>query len=124
MKILVTALTFLLAVVVRAAPVCVDGVCYPSEEMAREAGVPEAKLKAALAEHAAAKGDSSPIPGGVVTPAADEAAGKDLPRVAAGYMKAPQMVAFLRNEKAAKELADHALWIILLLVLGAGWRRT
>lgn len=30
------------------------------------------------------------------------------------------MVAFLRNEPAAKELSDHALWMILLLVLAGG----
>ena len=76
-----------LGVAVLAAPVCVDGVCYPSEEMARAAG--------ALRE-------------------------KPESRVAVGYMKAPQMVAFLRNEPAAKELADHALWMILLLVLAGG----
>ena len=120
MKILVAVLTFLLTVVGQAAPVCVDGVCYPSEDAARADGVSEAKLKAALAEHAATNGDAAPTPGGEAMPSADVAAWANRPRVAVGYMKAPQMVAFLRNEPAAKELADHALWIILLLVLGGG----
>ena len=111
MKILVTALTFLVAVVAWAAPVCVDGTCYPSEEMAREAGVSEQKIKAALAGHGA-DGDAAP--------AMNAAAGQRRTRMAVGYLKAPQMTAFLRNEKAAKELADHALWMILLLVLAGG----
>ena len=94
MKIFAMLFACVLAALVQAAPVCVDGVCYPSEEMARADGVSAEKIAAASAQ--------------------------GRPRVAAGYMKAPQMVAFLRNEKAAKELADHALWIILLLVLGGG----
>ena len=95
MKILAAILTFLLAVVVQAVPVCVDGVCYPSEEAARADGVSEAKLKAALSEHAAAKGESLPVPGEMATLAADGAEEKVRPRVAVGYMKAPQMIAFL-----------------------------
>ena len=46
MKTLVTTLTFLLAVLVQAAPVCVDGICYPSEEAARADGVSEALAEA------------------------------------------------------------------------------
>ena len=111
MKIFTTLVAFLLAATVQAAPVCVDGVCYPSEEMAREAGVSEQKIKAALAEHA---------PDGGAAPAAGTVAGQDRARVAVGYLKAPQMTAFLRDEPAAKELADHALWMILLLVLAGG----
>ena len=118
MKILVAVLTFLLTVVGQAAPVCVDGVCYPSEEAARADGVSEAKLKAALAEHVDEAGNATQATGMPST--TDEVSGKGRVRVAVGYMKAPQMVAFLRNEPAAKELADHALWIILLLVLGGG----
>ena len=120
MKILATISTILLTVAVQAVPVCVDGVCYPSEEAARADGVSEAKLKAALAEHAAANVDSAPIPGDETAPTANVAIGAHRPRVAVGYMKAPQMVAFLRNEPTAKELADHALWMILLLVLAGG----
>ena len=108
MKILATFATFLWTVALWAAPVCVDGVCYPSEEMAREAGVTVQQIEAARAEHAA---EGTPQTGGA------SAAG---PRVAVGYLKAPQMTAFLRDEPAAKELADHALWMILLLVLAGG----
>ena len=120
MKILATVVALLLAAIVRAAPVCVDGVCYPSEEMARADGVSEEKLKAALAEHASATGEAAPRPGSEAPPATAGAAGTGRPRVAVGYLKAPQMTAFLRNERAAKELADHALWMILLLVLAGG----
>ena len=109
MRVLAAAmLCFSMAGAALAAPVCVDGVCYPSEEMAREAGVSEQKLAAAKAA-----GHSD-------MPSPAQAAAEGGPRVAVGYMKAPQMVAFLRNEPAARELADHALWMILLLVLAGG----
>ena len=120
MKILATVLVTLLCAFVRATPVCVDGVCYPSEEAARADGVSEEKIKAALAEHAAAPGEAAPSLGFSLPTVAEEPADKSRTRVAIGYMKAPQMIAFLRNEPAAKELADHALWMILLLVLAGG----
>ena len=85
----------MLVVVVRAAPVCVDGVCYPSEEAARADGVSEEKIKAALAEHAAAPGEAAPNLGFSLPTVADEPADKSRTRVAIGYMKAPQMIAFL-----------------------------
>ena len=74
MKILVAVLTFLLTVVGQAAPVCVDGVCYPSEEAARADGVSEAKLKAALAEHVDEAGNATQATGMPST--ADEVSGK------------------------------------------------
>ena len=120
MKILATVLVTLLCAFVRATPVCVDGVCYPSEEAARADGVSEDRIKAASAEHSAARGEAAPSLGFSLPTVAEEPADKSRIRVAIGYMKAPQMIAFLRNEPAAKELADHALWIILLLVLGGG----
>ena len=107
-----------MTVLAQAEPVCVDGVCYPSEEAARADGISETKIQAALAEHADEAGDATQV---IETPpTATEASGKGRARVAIGYMKAPQMVAFLRDEPAAKELADHALWMILLLVLAGG----
>ena len=120
MKILATVLVTLLCAFVQAAPVCVDGVCYPSEEAARADGVSEEKIKAALEEHAAAPGEAAPSLGFSLPTVAEEPADKSRTRVAIGYMKAPQMIAFLRNEPAAKELADHALWMSLLLVLAGG----
>ena len=120
MKILATVLVTLLCAFVRAAPVCVDGVCYPSEEAARADGVSEDRIKAASAEHSAAPGEVAPSLGFSLPTVAEEPADKSRIRVAIGYMKAPQMIAFLRNEPAAKELADHALWMILLLVLAGG----
>ena len=110
----------MLAIVVRAVPVCVDGMCYPSEEAARADGVSEDKIKAALAEHAAAPDEAAPSFGVTLPTAEEEPEDKSRKRVAVGYMKAPQMIAFLRDEPAAKELADHALWMILLLVLAGG----
>ena len=78
------------------APVCIDGVCYPSEEAARAAGA-------------------------IVPPAAGAGvAAKDGRRLAMGYMSADELIAFIRNESPAKGLEDHALWIILLLVLAGG----
>ncbi len=78
------------------APVCIDGVCYPSEEAARAAGA-------------------------IVLPTASAgAAAKDGRRLAMGYMSADELIAFIRNESPAKGLEDHALWIILLLVLAGG----
>lgn len=70
---------------------CVDGVCYPSEEVALSAGVPAEKIN-----------------------------GTSKPRVAMGYMKPRQMVAFLRDEPAVRDLSGHALWVVLLLVLAGG----
>ena len=78
----------------RAEPVCVDGVCYPSAEAAREAGValPSAPTSAA--------------------------AGR---RLALGYMNVPEFTAFLKNEApVGGGLEDHALGVVLLLVLLGG----
>lgn len=88
-------LTFLLAgFVAWAKPVCVGGVCYPDEATARAAGV---MLPAAA---------NDPVPGR---------------RLAMGYMSAPEFVAFLRNEPPAEgRLEDHALAVVLLLVLLGG----
>ena len=64
MKILATFATFLWTVALWAAPVCVDGVCYPSEEMAREAlnsaaeGAPEEILNAVQGAVKAFAGDA------------------------------------------------------------------
>ena len=91
-----------------AAPVCVDGVCYPSEEAAIADGVSAHKVKEAMA---ADNADSLPDAGFLEASRA---------RVRVGYMKPAQMVAFLKGEPAARELADHAVWVVLLLVLAGG----
>ncbi len=103
-----------------AKPVCIDGVCYPDEAAARAAG---AKLPA-------------PVPAkpvcidGVCYPdeAAARAAGAKLPapavaerRLAMGYMSSDEFIAFLQAKpSAAGQLEDHALWVVLLLVLMGG----
>ena len=78
-------------------PVCVDGVCYPSEEAARAAGaiiIPVAKDSKEVASQGR--------------------------RLAMGYMPASELIAFIRNEAPPEGLEDHALWLVLLLVLLGG----
>ncbi|MGN0846187.1 MAG: cytochrome c biogenesis protein CcdA [Kiritimatiellia bacterium] len=108
------ACTFLSAL---ARPVCVGEMCYPSEEAARAAGVsPEAIQKALLDEHADGPQAASPV---ATTPA--ESPRADSVRVAMGYMKPPEFLAFLRNQASATtDLERHSLPIIVLLVLLGG----
>lgn len=88
------AVAALMAPGLRAEPVCVDGVCYPSAEAAREAGV--------------------------VLPSAPTSAAADR-RLALGYMNVPEFTAFLKNEApVGGGLEDHALGVVLLLVLLGG----
>ncbi len=81
-----------------ARPVCVGEMCYPSEQAALAAGVsPEVIQKALVAPHG--------------------------PRLAMGYMKPPELLAFLRNEASDGGWlpnADQAWWLVLLLVLLGG----
>ena len=95
-----TVLLFV-ATILQAAPVCIDGVCYPSEEAAREAG--------------------AMVPSAVASNAISVAASTDERRLAMGYMDVPEFIAFLRNESPeGGRLEDHALWLVLLLVLAGG----
>ena len=125
--------------------ICVGGVCYLSEEAAREAGVSEADIKAAKEAHAKGEDpaantfslDNLDDPGETppaevkptekpvaktaepTKPAADAKAVPGV-RVAMGYMNPAKLVAFLKNEAAGVELEDHSLLMILLLVLVGG----
>ena len=97
------------ALALQAEPVCVDGVCYPSEEAAREAGV---VVPFGAGRHEA------PQESAVHTEGAAEADGR---RLAMGYMSPSELIAFLRNEPPPDgRLEDHALWLIILLVLVGG----
>ena len=108
LKVLAIAGALLAGTFLRAEPVCVDGVCYPSEEAAREAGV---ILPVGAGQH-----DASPSPA-IHTETAADADGR---RLAMGYMSSAELIAFLRNEQPTASLEDHALWLIILLVLLGG----
>lgn len=107
-------LAFLLAgFAVWAEPVCVGGVCYPDEATARAAGAlpaadePEDKPTASAVSSSTGQRDNRPV--------------ADRRRLAMGYMSSSEFVAFLKNEPPAQgRLEDHALAVVLLLVLLGG----
>ena len=125
-KTIMAICALLFAFVCAAEQVCVNGVCYLSEEDALAAGVSLADIEAARKEHAAENAAEGTKPADEKPAAAVEnapvAVEKDPAgaRVAMGYMNASKMVAFLRDEAAEKELEDHSLLVILLLVLLGG----
>ena len=85
-----------------ARPVCLEGICYPSEEAARAAGVSSETIARALQEE---QGDAASA----------------APRVAMGYMKPDAFLAFLHDRPSADAaLARHSLAVVLLLVLLGG----
>ena len=86
-----------------AEPVCVEGICYPSEAAARAAGV---------ADETIARARSADGP--------DAAAAA--PRVAMGYLTPDALLAFLRDGRppTADALAGRSLAVVLLLVLAGG----
>ena len=109
LKVLAIAAALLAGTFLQAEPVCVDGVCYPSEEAAREAGV--------VVPIGAGRHDATPSP--VARP--EGAADADGRRLAMGYMSSEELIAFLRNEPPPDgRLEDHALWLVILLVLVGG----
>ena len=109
LKVLVLAGALLAGTFLQAEPVCVDGVCYPSEEAAREAGV--------VVPLGAGRHDATPSPVARTEGAADA----DGRRLAMGYMSSAELIAFLRNEPPPDgRLEDHALWLVILLVLVGG----
>ena len=109
LKVLAIAGALLAGTFLRAEPVCVDGVCYPSEEAAREAGV--------VVPFGAGRHDATPSPVARTEGAADA----DGRRLAMGYMSSAELIAFLRNEPPPDgRLEDHALWLVILLVLVGG----
>jgi thiol:disulfide interchange protein len=85
-----------------AEPVCVDGMCYPSREDAIAAG-------AKLPENIDSK--KEPIPASM-----SEASGG---RIAMGFMKPAEMVAFLRNEEPEAPFAGYSvIAVFFIAVLG------
>ena len=81
---------------------CRDGVCYLVEE----------------------SGDAESLPlqdkdGSSITSGKDTASPLSRPRIAQGYMRAEEFVAFLEG-KEVDSLAGHGLWVMLLLVLLGG----
>jgi len=113
-KRVLTALAALVCVcALSARPVCVGGKCYFSEEAARADGVSAAAIAQAL--KAEDHGDAPP-PAVDSVPSAGASA-----RLAMGYMKPDELLAFLRGEtSAADALEDHSLAVIVLLVLLGG----
>ena len=96
-----------------ARPVCVGEMCYPSEQAALAAGVSRETIEKALRE------DHSEEGAPVVEVAPKKASG-DV-RLAMGYMKPEAMTAFLRNQPSgADALENHALIVVLLLILAGG----
>ena len=79
---------------------CRDGVCYLVEENGEAA--------------------SSPLQnkGGPIITSGEDAA-SPLPRIAQGYMRAEEFIAFLEG-KEVDSFAGHGLWVMLLLVLLGG----
>ncbi len=123
----IAACALLGAFIAAADPVCVDGVCYLSEEDAIAAGVSPVKIQAAKEAHdseqppeAEAPTPKAPAPEAAATAAPPPEAPAPKPRVAMGYMKPEEMVAFLRDEKAVSDLEDHSLVVIFILVLLGG----
>ena len=104
-KIFATAI-LLSAMLLMAEPVCIGEVCYPSREAAIAAG--------ALPPDGADAGKG----------ALDSAMGKGEPsmkaRVAFGYMRPPQFIAFLRGEADSSPFADRSALVVVLLVLLGG----
>lgn len=99
-----------------ARPVCVGEMCYPSEQAALAAGVSREAIEKALRE------DHSEEGAPVVEVAPKKASG-DV-RLAMGYMKPEAMTAFLRNQPSgADALENHALIVVLLLILAGGCSR-
>ena len=93
-----------IAFVAAARPVCVEGLCYPSEQAARAAGVSDAVIARVLHPE---KGSVS----------------NDAPRVLMGYRDVAAFRAFLRGDDAATEadaLGRHSVAVIVLLVLAGG----
>jgi len=83
---------------VRAEPVCVDGICYPSEEAAVHAE--RERPFGLLSAHAAV-----PVP---------------TYRVAEGYRNADAFLAFLRDEPVEEPFDERSFAVVVLLVLIAG----
>jgi len=109
LKVLVIAGALLAGTFLQAEPVCIDGVCYPSEEAAREAGV--------VVPFGVGRHDATPSPVARTEGVADA----DGRRLAMGYMSSAELIAFLRNEPPPDgRLEDHALWLVILLVLVGG----
>ena len=152
-----TLLAGLLAWTCSAKPVCIGETCYLSEEAAREAGVSEEQIAAALAagahdeaqaQNAAELSELIKAGDAPQSPVDDATVKKDVaetpvevplkPRVALGYMDAPQFLAFLSKKteaadakestktesagtkESANVLANASVFMVFFLVLLGG----
>ncbi len=112
-KIVTTVLFFLIGLLAFAEPVCIDGVCYPSAEAAREAGakVPSMELPPLL------QGESSES---IKKGSLPQETSQLKSRMKLGFMNSDEFLAFLKNETSADDLAAHSLVVIFLLILIGG----
>ena len=111
-----------------AKPVCIGETCYLSEEAAIAAGHTPEEVKAALAGHGGGTADGGRAPVTGALPKPEEPAPACAPgigappnrRLAMGYLKPAEFIAFLENRPAGRSLEDHSLLVILFLVLLGG----
>ena len=122
MKILLAASIVLLAASLAAEPVCVGEVCYPSREAAIAAGaLPRdggaAGSQADTERRVEDNESSQSVKAGDGKVADHQAA---VARVAFGYMRPPELLAFMRGEGESTPFADRSAFIVILLVLLGG----
>lgn len=98
-----------------ARPVCIGETCYLSEEAAREAGVSEEQIAAALAEgaHGEAQGPDSAVLKELIQDVEQPVAASAVevllrPRVGFGYKDAPQFLEFLAKGNEAANATESA----------------
>ena len=96
MKKSLAVLLLLFSFAAHAEVVCVDGMCYPSKEMALKAGVKLADIEKALQP-------SAPVP-----------------RLAMGLMNKEEMLAFLKNEKPSAPFENYSTALVFLIAILGG----
>lgn len=123
MKIIATILVFLFAVLTRAEPVCVGGVCYPDEAAAMAAGVSFKTIQEAKKAHADPRPASDSDMSGATGSTRGPSAGTGDRRLKIGAMPKDEFLAFLRGTPAsapADDLESHSVIMVFLLVLLGG----
>ena len=122
MKILLAASTVLLAASLAAEPVCVGEVCYPSREAAIAAGALPRDGGAVGSQADTERHVEDNEPNQSVKAGDDKAIGPQatVTRIAFGYMRPPELLAFMRGEGESTPFADRSAFIVILLVLLGG----
>ena len=122
MKILLAASTVLLAASLAAEPVCVGEVCYPSREAAIAAGALPRDGGAAGSQADTERRVEDNEPNQSAKAGDGKATGSQaaVTRSAFGYMRPPELLAFMRGEGESTPFADRSAFIVILLVLLGG----